>query len=250
MRSTSALLSVGLCLFSATALAQQSNISVTPPPLAEPTFSMGDTALKLQGAYLSMSGDQTDFNGFGAQASLRHAFSDLVAGDLQGGVLRISGSAGGLRQPADMTLTLLSGGANLELQPVHGETLSLLIFAGANVNVFTGSVEIERETFSPSGFIFGPQGGAQLGVLVGGFHLDPFVTFSKLYGTVSAGPVISTSDVGGLTVMTYGLDITYVPLALSLSSFLQVASQQDDDAPYKTIMIQVGRTFRFGQGGS
>jgi len=235
------------------ASAQQSNFNVAPPPLPSARFEVGKTEVLVQGMYSSLSGDAVSFTGLGTFATGRKAMSDLLAIDAQVGLLRLGGDSGSGSSAMSLSMNLGMVAADLELQPFRNDWLSVLAFAGANVGGFLGNSTVGSKTYSglrdgaPSGFLYGAQGGVQVGVGLGAWHLDPFVTVTRVMGTVSAGPVVSTTDIA-MTMMAYGANIVYVPLGLSLASLLQAVSGKGDNHGYKTFVVQVGYAFDLTPG--
>jgi hypothetical protein len=224
------------------AQAQQSNFSITPPPIASPSFEAGKGEMKLRGSYISIEGEGLDLTGAGIDVVGRSAFSDTWAGDIQAGAFVMSADIPG----GSMTLTSVPLSVNFELQPYKGDVLSAIVFAGPNINTTFGWMDIQAGGVSDTAtiftFLYGAQAGLQLGVKAGDFTLSPFATILNQRGTSSVTVADTTTDVDiePFTTTSFGMDIVYTPWDLTLSSILQEAEKQDNTTPgYDTTIIQL-----------
>src|SRR3972149_6869274 len=81
-----------LLVFVTSAPAAQSNLQITPPPIASPEFEAGKVDKKAGLTYINMSGSGFSLNGYGANIVRRRAFTDALAWDVQGGFFILNGS--------------------------------------------------------------------------------------------------------------------------------------------------------------
>lgn len=147
------------------ASAQQTNFSVTPPPIASPYFNEGEKEFKVRGTIVSISGPDISLSGAGADIVARQAFSNDFAGSVQVGLFGISGDTGSgvYKESIGMALVQMSG--NLELQPFRSESTSMIIFTGLTLSA--GSMT--GDTFDATMSLAGVQAGMQFGVRQGIF---------------------------------------------------------------------------------
>jgi hypothetical protein len=223
-------------------LAPQANagnsFSISPPPIAAPTFEEGKTDGKVRFTYVSLSGNGMDFSGGGIDGIGRKAFSNSFAGDVQGGVFFLSGDidTGGSAKSSTTFVNMLFS-ANGELQAYKGDVFSMLLFAGPNLNFMAGSMDIPcpigtcTDTATITGSLYGLQAGVQFGIKAGDFHIDPFAMIMSQQGstTVSTSFGDTTVTIDPYTTTSFGLDITYTPWNMSFSAILQEAAKQNED---------------------
>lgn len=240
------------------AVAQQSNFSVAPPPIASPYFEAGKGEGKFRFTYLTISGESMDLKGGGFDFVGRSAFSEHFAGDIAFGFLfltaDIADPTGG---EGTMNLVNIPFSMNLEFQPYNGDILSAIVFAGPAMIMTPGSMEMTTtvmgnsytSTMSIFNFLYGAQAGLQLGVKLGDFTLSPFAMAQSLQGTSSItddqGNTTNT-DIPAYTTTSYGADLIYTPWGLTLSSVLQEAKKSDDQTPgFKTHIYTLSFTKQF-----
>ncbi len=237
----------------------ENSVSITPPPIASPTFEKDKFEGKARFTYLSMSGNGMDFQGGGVDIIGRKAFSDNFAGDMQAGLFVMGGDVitaiTGTESKSSSTFMNLLYGVNGEYQAYKGETFSALLFAGPNVNFLFGSQEYTytmmgdtyTDTTTITGYLFGVQGGIQFGIKAGDFHIDPFAMIISQQGSMSISNSYAseTVTIDPFVTTSFGLDITYIPWNLSFSAILQEAAKQssDDKEGVKTNIYQMSWHF-------
>jgi hypothetical protein len=230
------------------------SFSITPPPIVAPTFDEGKTEGKARFTYLSLEGNGTEFTGGGIDIVGRRAFSNDLAGDIQGGLFVLGGDmdTGGMK--SSTTFMNMLFGVNGEYQAYKGDTFSTLLFAGPNMTFMFGSFDstyqIMGNTYSDTttltGYLFGLQAGIQFGVNAGDFSIDPFAMAMTQSGsmTSSSNAGDTTVTIDAFTTTSFGVDITYKPWNLSLSAILQEAAKQKDDKEgIKTHIYQISWRF-------
>jgi len=230
------------------------SFSITPPPIVAPTFEAGKTEGKVRFTYLSMEGNGTEFTGGGIDMIGRQAFSDELAGDLQGGLFILSGDMATSPTSTDnvsaMNMVILLG-ANGEFQAYKGDSFSTLLFAGPNMSFLFGSYDIQTgiytDTITTSGYLFGLQAGVQFGISVGDVDIDPFAMVASQSGSMTMSSSYGGSQtvtIDAFTTTSFGVDLTYKPWNLSLSAILQEAAKQKDDKEgMKTTIYQISWRF-------
>lgn len=249
-------ISVVFLVLVSTAVYAENSVSITPPPIAAPTFEKDKVDGKARFTYLSMSGNGMDFKGGGADIIARKAFSDDFAGDLQGGLFVLGGdvnTGSGSKSSATYMNTLF--GVNGEYQAYKSDSFSALVFAGPNLNFLFGSQEYTytvmgntyTDTTTITGYLFGIQAGIQFGIKAGDFHIDPFAMIISQQGsmTMSNSDTSDTITIDPFTTTSFGLDITYIPWNLSFSAILQEAAKQSssDKEGVKTNIYQMSWHF-------
>lgn len=223
--------------------AQQSNFSITPPPIASPTFIEGDSEMKFRGTIVSISGPDISLSGAGADMVLRKAFSNEFAGDLQFGVFGIGGDIGSGIYQESVTMSMFQMAANLELQPFKTDTLNMIIFTGLTLSASLMS----GDSFDATTSLAGIQVGMQLGLKAGDFHIDPFFMTTSQSGSATTSTSMGdyTADIPAFTTTSVGLDIVYIPANLTLSSIIQQAAEQDTNSDYDVTIFQVAWSTKF-----
>lgn len=223
--------------------AQQTNFSVSPPPIASPYFNDGESEFKVRGTIVSISGPDISLSGAGADIISRKAFSDEFAGDFQVGLFGISGDIGSGITQESITMTIVQMSANLELQPFKSESASMIIFTGLTLS----AASMTGDSFDATMNLTGVQAGMQFGLKAGDFHIDPFFMAVSQSGTstVSTGYGDFTSDIDPFTTTSFGIDIVYIPANITLSSIIQEASEQGTDSGYDTTIIQFAWSTKF-----
>jgi len=197
------------------------SFSITPPPIVAPAFEAGKTEGKARFTYFSMEGNGMELTGGGVDMIGRKAFSDELAGDLQGGLFvfggDISTGLGGEQSTTYMNLLL---GGNGEFQALKGDRLSTLLFAGPSMTILLGSYEYTylcgftttcTDTATLSGYLFGLQAGIQFGINAGDLSIDPFAMVMTQSGSMTTSTSFDSTSVtiDAFTTTSFGVDITY-----------------------------------------
>lgn len=243
--------------------ASQSTFSISPPPIATPVFDVKETDEKIGAMYLSMKstdpGMDFKLDGYGLGSVTRKSFGNILAIDYSIGVAYMTGK---ITMPSSTgsSRTGLKGmniplGLNLEVQPYKNDSFNIIFFAGPAINLsimqIDSSYVLLGKTYSMTidsdSFLYGPQGGLQMGIKVGDFHIDLFGMVTSLQGTQS-----TSSSYGGSTSTTIpaytststGADLVYDPWGLALSSILQQAKQGDQNG-FKTSIYQLSWSRKF-----
>lgn len=225
-----------LVILSPAAYAASNSVSITPPPIAAPTFEKDKTDAKARVTYFSVDGNDMDLKGGGADFVGRKAFTDSLAGDLQAGFFMMGGDVGTGASKTSLTMGNFLFGVNGEFLVYRGDTFSTLLFAGPNLTLIAGSFEYQTicgtqpctDTATITGNLFGVQAGIQFGIKAGDIHIDPFAMVSNQSGsmTVSTSFADTTTTIDPYTTTSFGLDITYTPWNMSFSAILQEAAKQ------------------------
>jgi hypothetical protein len=231
------------------AQAQQNSFSITPPPIATPSFEDGKVDSKLGFMVVTISGNGMDFTGGGVDFIARKAFSNTFAGDIQVGMFGMGGDikTGTTKESASFGDIYMS--LNAELQAIKSGGFSTILFIGPNFSFLGGSSQdTAGNTTSISGGLYGFQGGIQLGITAGDFIFAPFAMVMNQQGSITVTPETgpsTTVTIDPYTTTSLGLDITYKPWNLSLSAILQEAAKQTSKDPegIKTQIIQLSWHF-------
>jgi hypothetical protein len=243
----------------------QSTFSISPPPIATPVFGVKESDIKVGATYVNIkSTDTTTTNfkldGYGVDFVGRSAFGKVLAIDYAVGAIYLTGdltmSTGGTGGGS----TSISGASipisfNLEVQPYKNDVFNIILFAGPAFNItaldIKSTIQIGsttyNDTITTTSYLYGPQGGVQMGFELGPLHIDAFgmaisqqgsQTMSSSYGGDT------TSSIPAYTTTSYGADFMYVPWGLTLSSILQEAKQGDNNG-FKTTMYQFSWSHKF-----
>jgi hypothetical protein len=235
--------------------AQQSNFMISPPPIPWFEFKEGQKDLRLNATTLYLTGENsgsiegdTDVYGGGAGGVYRYAFKDIFAFDLG---LTVFGTIGDIGEDANMTMWLASLPLDLEIQFINNEYITVIGFIGFCFS--RNYIEIDSDipgyegTVDMTTTMRGPQGGVQVSFKLGNFILSPFLMLTKQSGDVDIDYDIEGEGSGSLslsvsssTMKYYGFEVVYVPLGLSLNSFIQLASESGDNNGYKTYVLSIG----------
>ncbi|MEJ5362203.1 MAG: hypothetical protein WHV26_09070 [Spirochaetota bacterium] len=229
------------CTYSA-AFAQQSNFTISPPPIPWFEFKEGQKDLRINATALYLTGDnsgeisgKTKVYGAGAGGIYRYAFKDIFAFDAG---LTLVGATGDIGDAADMNMFLGSLPFDLEILLVNNEKISVIGFIGFSFTYnyigIESNIPGNEGTVDMTTTMKGPQGGIQVSFKLGDFTVSPFLMLTKQSGDVDIdydieglGSGSTSMSVSTTTIKYYGVDIVYVPLGLTLSSFLQQASQNN-----------------------
>ncbi|MBL8034056.1 MAG: hypothetical protein JNJ69_10165 [Leptospiraceae bacterium] len=237
--------------------ATQANFSVSAPPLPWFEFEKGQWDLRLAGNYTSVSGKESGTNkevsvtGGGVSVVGRYAFNDYLAADFG---YYFVGIGGGTTAPKTFNIALYMNtwNPNLEVQVIRNERVSWILFAGALWSFTPG----ELTTYSTSGvatgsygfniYLSGPQFGTQLSIKAADFAFSPFVLIQSLSGNFYVYYPSSTASVPAFTMTSFGIDVTYVPWNITLSSVINQASAAAQNSGYDTLYLALSYDFRWG----
>ncbi|MFZ5630953.1 MAG: hypothetical protein ACOY5B_17600 [Spirochaetota bacterium] len=247
-----------LLLVSSTAsAATQTNFMVSAPPLPWFEFEKGQWDLRVGGNYTSVTGKDTStgkdvgVEGGGVNFIGRYGFNDVLAADFG---FYFVGLSGGTRNPRTFNLALymLMWNPNLEVQLVRNERVSWILFAGPVWSFTPGEFTIYNTSgvaTASYGFnvnLSGPQFGTQFAIKASDFAFSPFVLIQSLSGSVYVHYPSSTSSIPSFTMTSFGIDVTYVPWNITLSSVINQASAAAQDSGYNTLYLALSYDFRWG----
>lgn len=254
--------SLGLMIFSGSVHAAQSNFQISPPPIASPEFSAGKEEKKVTATYVGITGTGLNLNGAGGNLIVRDTWSEMTAKGVSVGAFYMSGTMNIGTDKGDLSILNMPFSINIELQPVKNDNASLILFGGAGMSLGFSSLEYKytllgktyTNTTTTNTFLYGLQGGAQVGIKAGDFTISPFGMVQSQQGTASssssssAGGSSSTSvEIPAFTSTSYGLDILYRPWNLTLSSMLQEAAKSGSGSSgsegFKTTVISLSWNF-------
>ncbi len=226
---------------------------VSPPPLPWFEFEKGQWDLRVGGSYTSISGKESttgkdlSIKGAGANFVARYAFTDHLAFDLGYYFFYIGGGVPGV---VDLSMYMNTWNPNLEIQLARNDTLSWILFFGGTVSYTPVDVTIRATSPATSvgvqAFLAGPQFGTQLSLKAGSFALSPFVLLQSLSGTVSVSYPSTSSGVPAFTMTSFGIDATYVPWNITLSSVINQAAAATQNDGFSTFYIALSYDFRWG----
>lgn len=233
--------------------ATQSNFMVSPPPLPWFEFEKGQWDLRVGGNYTSVtgkdsgSGKDISIKGGGVNFVGRYAFSDLLAIDMGYYFFYIGG---GIPNVLDMAMYMNSWNPNLEMQLLKNNSVSWIIFFGGMFS-YTPVDVTDRSTaaaakYGASIYLNGPQFGTQLSVKAGSFALSPFVLLQSLSGTFSVTSPAYSASVPAFTMTSFGVDVTYIPWNITLSSVINQATAATQNNGFNTFYIALSYDFRWG----
>jgi len=239
--------------------AAESTFSISPPPIASPVFGVKETDIKVGATYLNMKSTDpaTDFDlsGYGVNFVGRSAFGSVLAIDYAVGIIYLTGEikSGGLG--VDLSGASVPISFNLEVQPYRNDVFNIILFAGPAFNISAMDVETVipfgtttiNDTITTTSYLYGPQGGVQMGFEAGDFHIDVFGMMISQQGSQDSSSSFggsTSSDIPAYTTTSYGADFMYVPWGLTLSSILQEAKQNDQNG-FKTTMYQLSWSHKF-----
>lgn len=237
--------------------ATQTNFMVSAPPLPWHEFEKGQWDLRLGGNYANVSSKDSSSNqdigivGGGVNFIGRYGFNDVLAADLG---FYFVGLSGGTTNPKTFSLSLymLTWNPNLEVQLVRNERVSWILFAGPVWSFTPGEYAAYNskgvET-SGSGFniyLSGPQFGTQLAIKASDFALSPFVLIQSLSGSFYLYYPSASSSIPGFTMTSFGIDVTYVPWNITLSSVINQVGSAAQNSGYNTMYLALSYDFRWG----
>ena len=239
--------------------AAQSSYQFSPPPIPWFEFKEGQKDTRAGGTFLYLTGkvDEDEYSGnvkvYGLGGSLfyRNAFRHNLAFHTGASA---AGAAGDIGPYADMNLGIFTVPLGLEFQPVKTPEYVFIIFGGFNftwthINIQVDDGEDEAELTMKSR-IQGPQFGAQISIKQSDFVFSPFFMITSLSGRANVkleyndSTIFSGStSVPSTTARFYGLDITYVPMSITLSSLIQQLSSSGNNKGFRTYVVSLTYNF-------
>lgn len=209
-----------------------SNFQIAPPPIAYPYFESGRTDSKVEPAYIDVKATDFSLKGGGVNFDSRHAFSDSIAADVQGGIFALNGEMPGVPPitpipaysggtflgywmpqatgKAKVTVTSVQMSINLEFQPFHNDSGGLIVFGGPSLGVMNMVMNTPysltfgattnsgyTDTLTISSVTTGLQVGLQGDItLARNLKISPFLMTSSYSGTstLKDDPNVSTAS--------------------------------------------------------
>ncbi len=242
--------------------AGQSSFSISPSPLATPVFDGYENDLKIGATFLQMkssasttAGRGFKLDGYGITAAGRSAYSDQFAIDYAIGVISLNGHMGaGNAMKLDGVSVPIS--VDLEVQPYKNNVFNVIVFAGPAFNISSMNLDnvpavfrsnVVRDSWTIDSYLYGLQGGVQMGLRLGNVLVDIFGMADRKRGTQDITKTFSpnTSDsIPAFSTTSYGLRSMYVPWGLTLGAMRQDAWQRDDNGT-KTYIYTISWSHRF-----
>lgn len=232
--------------------ATQSNFQVSPPPLPWFEFVKGQWDLRIGGNYSSVtgkddsSGKDVGIKGGGPNFVARYAFTDHLAFDFGYYFIYLGGGVPGV---FDLSVYMNSWNPNLEVQLVRGEHVSWILFFGGMLSYtpvsLTDRTTARPTTYGAEIFLAGPQFGTQLSLKAASFAFSPFILLQSLSGTFSVTSPVYSAGVPSFTMVSFGIDATYVPWNITLSSVFNQAQAATQNNGFNTFYIALSYDFRW-----
>jgi hypothetical protein len=201
------------------------------------------------------AGREFKLDGYGITAVGRSAFSNQFALDYAIGVISLSGDMGaGKVMKLDGVSVPIS--VNLEVQPYKNNVFNVIVFAGPAFSISSMTLDnvpavfrttVVHESWTIDSYLYGLQGGVQMGFRLGDVHVDIFGMADRKRGTqdiIKTFSADTSESISAFTTTSYGLDLMYVPWGLTLSSILQEAKQREDNGT-KTDIYTISWSHRF-----
>ncbi len=251
------LAAVSIC----SAASSQSSFSVSPPPIANPVFDSREKDMKIRGTYLTMESTDPAFDfelsGYGVDAVMRKAFGNRFAMDFNYGVTYLDGDLGSTGTLNGISIPF---SFNLEVEPFKSDILNVIVFFGPSFNMSAMSMETSyigysgqetTMTTTVDSFMYGAQGGVQLGFTFGPIGVDAFGMTASQKGsqsTYSSYGGSTSTDIPTMTTNTFGVDFIIVPWGLALSSVLQEAGKgksEGESSGFKTHLYQLSWSHKY-----
>lgn len=249
---TRLLLGAALAGGGAAGAATQSNFQVSPPPLPWFEFVKGQWDLRVGGNYSSLSGKDAASNtevsikGGGANIVARYAFMDRLAFDMGYYYVYLGG---GVPNVFDMSIFMNSWNPNLEIQLARNEYVSWILFFGGMLSytpvTLTDRTTSKATSYGAQIFLAGPQFGTQLSLKAGSFAFSPFVLLQSLSGTFSISTPSYSASVPAYTMVSFGIDATFVPWNITLSSVFNQAQAAAQNNGFNTFYLALSYDFRW-----
>ena len=221
------------------AYGQQTNIHVSMPP------SLIDPA-QIHVSYIRMHGERIDLNGIDINTTiLRETISNTVTKSITLGAALLYGEMNIDTAKRDLSGVVVHGSYNRVLKKPSSE---LILFMGIPFSYGDFTIENEKDV-TVYNFMAGLQGGARLGHKMGDFMTSPWVMVNLMggYGERYNGGVyyenLNSESIPIFAVISFGLEILYLPDNLTLSGIYQRTFESGDNKPIDTAVIQLGFSF-------
>lgn len=276
------------------ASAQQSNFQIAPSPISYPYFEKGRFDGTAGVSFVSISTDDMNLAGGSANFKGRMAFSEFIALDGDFGLTGMGGSMPGIPPmmpiyssngftpyfiqvdgDADLSFFTFRMAFNIELQPIHSDFGSIILFAGPNINIsqfnidtpfslivpppYTNAGQVYpgyTNTLSISSSLTGWQMGVQLDLDLGsGLRLSPFFMYSSFSGTADmtnstnasgSSSISISSDIPTSTATSFGMDIIFEDISIG-TVLQQLQSAEETDQDTSIILISISYHFSSGE---
>ena len=239
----------------------QTNYQISSPPIPWYEFRNGQKDLKISATGMSITGtvDSPNQPEAGGDISIiggsgggfyRYAFRDEFAVDAGGTVLWAGGDVG---NSATMDMRMVYIPIGLEYLAMRTDNVAVIIFGGMNFSWISVGIDVDTGTEKGSVDIWtntrGPQGGIQAAFKLTDFVFTPFFMATRLSGTATIdyeGGGESGSTTTGIppsTSLTYGLDLIYVPIDITLSFIIQQSLSNSDNNGLRTHIVTLSYHF-------
>lgn len=233
--------------------ASDSSFSIAPAPIANPVFDEKQTDMKVRATYLTMESTdpatQFDLSGYGIDITGRTAFGNKLALDFNLGIMALDGTMVVAGSSTDLTGMTIPISVNLEVQPYKNDVFNIILFAGPAFSMSSMWMDSGGYTYYIDSYVYGLQGGLQMGFRLGDVHIDAFGMTTSQSGTqdlTSTNPMVpdTSSDIPSYTTTSFGMDFMHVPSGLTLSSILQEADQSEGNG-FKTHLYTLSWSHKF-----
>lgn len=251
-----------LYIFADQGFAIQTSYQISPPPIPWYEFQKGQEDLKISATGMNITGSidrpveapeaggDIDVWGGSGGGFYRYAFHNKFAIDAGGTLLYASGDVG---DSTTMDMWMVYVPVGLEFMAMRTEKVSIIIFGGMNFSLMNLGMDMDTSVAEGSLDLFtstrGPQGGIQAALKFTDFVFTPFLMATRLSGSADidykwggeSGSI--SSGIPASTSVSYGIDILYVPLDLSLSFIVQQGLSNDDNSGLKTHVFTLSYHF-------
>ena len=226
---------------------QQTNIHVSMPPLIYPDIR--HDYWQVSASLIRMSGERIDSNGIDINYTFRGEVSPNVATDATIGFALLGAGLGGEMEidtfKRHMSAIVMHASFNFQYLVMKKPSSSLTLFVGMPFSYGDFIIENQKEDVQMYNLMAGLQGGARLGLKIGDFKSFPWVMVNLMGGYIERydGGVYSENLNSGsipiFAVLSYGLEILYLPLNLTLGGIYQRTFESGDNKAIETAIIQL-----------
>jgi hypothetical protein len=244
----------------------QTSFQISTPPIPWYEFQKGQEDMKVSatGLYLTgkieneeepAAGGDVSVTGGSGGCYYRYAFRDEFAVDAGGMALWAGGDVG---NAAAMNMGLVSVPFGLEYLAMRTDNTAVIIYAGMNFTWLTLGIDIDTGTETGSLDILtsmrGPQAVIQAAFKFTDFVITPFFMVTRLSGSATidyegggeSGSI--STGIPSSTSFSYGLDIIYTPMELTLSSIIQQSMANDENNGMRTYIVTLNYHFNLTEG--